>query len=166
MFLSTSSSFSGLLFILFFFSSSKFCPQSNAYWGERKKIAEAEWRVGRSDRDGEGEVKRQKKMKHKWKKDVYNLRSEAKFMRHSAHIPTCTHEHTSLIIETRSHVVYRWVFLSLFTLHLMEQLFGLLADDLLAPVPWSFWAGIVLTWCRPWAVVGQLLTWCVQQSGQ
>ena len=75
------------------------------------------------------------KMKHKRKKDVYNLRRAVKFMRHSAHIPTCTHGHTSLIIETRSHVVYRWVFLSLFTWHLMEQLFSVLEDALLAPVP-------------------------------
>ena len=89
----------------------------------------------RGDRDGGGEVKRQKKMKHKRKKDVYSLRRAAKFMRHSAHIPTCTHGHASLIIETRSHVVYRWVFLSLFTWHLMEQLFSVLADALLAPVP-------------------------------
>lgn len=148
MFLSTSSSFWGLLSILVF-SSSKFCSLSNAYWGEREKIAEAKWRVGGGDREGGEEVKRQKKMKPKWKKDVYNLRRAAKFMRHSTYIPTCTHGHTSLIIETRSQVVYRWVFLSLFTWYLMEQLFGLLADALLAPVPWRFWAGIVCIWCRP-----------------
>ena len=99
--------------------------------GKNSRSRVESWRAG--PRWGRGEET--EKMKPKWKKDVYNLRKAAKFMRHSAHIPTCTHGHTSLIIETRSQVVYRWVFLSLFTWYLMEQLFGLLADALLAPVP-------------------------------
>ena len=37
----------------FFFSSSKFCSLSNAYWGEWEKIAEAEWRVGEGTEKGE-----------------------------------------------------------------------------------------------------------------